>query len=128
LDKYASRHGKSLTGFSPDAVLALEHHSWPGNVRELENKIKTAVVMAEGDRVTAADLSLETGDDGSSESFLNLKAVRAQAESKAIIRALSVSHGNVSRAAELLGISRPTLYDLMTRYEIADPGTAAREG
>jgi two-component system NtrC family response regulator len=120
MEKYATQQGKSIRGLSPDAVQALEHHSWPGNVRELENKIKTAVVMAEGDRVTAVDLSLTAGSGGGSESYLNLKAVRAKAESVALVRALSISHGNVSRAAELLGISRPTLYDLVARYEIAD--------
>ena len=95
-------------------VKAIESYSWPGNVRELENKIKGAVIMADGKLVTAADLGLEAGD-GEPES-LNLREVRQRAESKAIRVALTRSYGNISKAAELLGITRPTLYDLMNKY------------
>jgi len=121
LKKHADLQGKSIRGLSQDAVIAIEQHSWPGNVRELENKIKTAVVMAEGSRVTAEDLSLSLTDTEGPENSLNLKSVRVVAETKAIVNALSAAQGNISRAAELLGISRPTLYDMMSKYGVADP-------
>ncbi len=127
MDKYAAQQGKSVRGFSPDALQALENHSWPGNVRELENKIKTALVMADGDRLTAEDLSLAAGDYEASESHLNLNSVRAQAEAKAIFRAVSTAQGNLSRAAELLGISRPTLYDLIARHDLDVSSEPVRE-
>ncbi len=94
--------------------------STPGNVRELENKIKGAVIMADNEMVTAADLGLEAGEEGVDS--LNLREVRAQAESKAIRVALTKSYGNVSRAAELLGITRPTLYDLLNKYGLSSEG------
>jgi two-component system NtrC family response regulator len=114
LQKYCTKQSRALNGFSDDAVKAIESYPWPGNVRELENKIKGAVIMADGKLVTAADLGLEPGD-GEPES-LNLREVRQRAESKAIRVALTRSYGNISKAAELLGITRPTLYDLMNKY------------
>jgi two-component system NtrC family response regulator len=114
LQKYCAKQGRALNGFSEDAVKAIESFCWPGNVRELENKIKGAVIMADGKLVTAADLGLEAGD-GEPES-LNLREVRQRAESKAIRVSLTRSYGNISKAAELLGITRPTLYDLMNKY------------
>jgi two-component system, NtrC family, response regulator len=117
LDKYAQQHRRSLRGFSQDALRAIQGHLWKGNVRELENKINGAVILAEGTHVTAADLELETQPQEASIP-LNLRKVREQAERQAISRALSMDNGNVSKAAELLGISRPTLYDLMNKYRI----------
>jgi two-component system NtrC family response regulator len=114
LQKYCKKQGRALNGFSDDAIKAIESYCWPGNVRELENKIKGAVIMADGKLVTASDLGLEPGD-GEPES-LNLREVRQRAESKAIRVALTRSYGNISKAAELLGITRPTLYDLMNKY------------
>ncbi len=114
LQKYSKQLHRPLNGFSDDAVTAIETYSWPGNVRELENKIKGAVIMADGKLVTAADLGV-TADDRQSET-LNLREVRQSAESKAIRVALMRSYGNISKAAELLGITRPTLYDLMNKY------------
>ena len=114
LMKYSKQQGRALNGLSEDAVQAIENYSWPGNVRELENKIKGAVIMADGKFVTAADLGIEAGeDDGMS---LNLREVRQQSESRAIRVALTKSYGNISKAAELLGITRPTLYDLLSKY------------
>ena len=96
---------------------AIEAYSWPGNVRELENKIKGAVIMADGKLVTAADLGLTvTDEEGES---LNLREVRSRAESKAIRVALTKSSGNISKAAEMLGITRPTLYDLINKYALS---------
>jgi len=93
---------------------------WPGNVRELENKIKGAVIMADGKMVTAADLGIVAGE-GEEES-LNLRSVRQRAESKAIRVALTKSFGNISKAAEMLGITRPTLYDLLNKYGMSADG------
>ena len=118
LTKYANQQGRSLVGFSDDANDAIESYSWPGNVRELENKIKGAVIMAEGKQVSAADLGLdevESGDIGS----LNLREVRQRAESKAIRTVLMKNFGNISRAAEQLGVTRPTLYDLLNKYGLS---------
>jgi two-component system NtrC family response regulator len=122
LEKAARQHGRRIGGFSPDAQNAIENYAWPGNVREMENKIKGAVIMAEGKQVTAADLGL-ADTDASAPNF-NLREVRREAETRAIRRALASSDDNVSQAAKLLGITRPTLYDLMQKYGIvsADPG------
>jgi two-component system NtrC family response regulator len=117
LQKYCEKQGRAINGFSDCAVKAIESYSWPGNVRELENKIKGAVIMADGKLVTADDLGLEAGD-GEPES-LNLREVRMHAESKAIRVALTRSYGNISKAAELLGITRPTLYDLLNKYGLS---------
>ena len=120
LQKYRKQQKRAINGFSDDAVAAIEAYSWPGNVRELENKIKGAVIMADGKMVTAADLGVLAGE-GEAES-LNLREVRQQAESKAIRVALTKSFGNISKAAELLGITRPTLYDLLSKYGMSAEG------
>jgi two-component system NtrC family response regulator len=114
LQKYRKQQKKAINGFADDAVQAIEAYSWPGNVRELENKINGGVIMADGDMVTAMDLGLQAGDD--EDDSLNLREVRRQAESKAIRVALTKSYGNISKGAELLGITRPTLYDLLNKY------------
>ncbi len=114
LNRYANEFGRSIRGFSPDALSAIDHHDWPGNVRELENRIKSAVIMTEGSVVTAEDLNLEA-DRPEGDCFA-LREIRADAERKAIIHAISICEGNISAAAARLGISRPTLYTLMQRY------------
>jgi two-component system, NtrC family, response regulator len=106
------QHRNTIT-LSPEAIAAIEGYEWPGNVRELENCIKRAVIMADGASINASDLDLKT--DGS-ESLLNLRQVRDEAEKKAVNHALARADGNVSKAAEALGISRPTLYELMERF------------
>ena len=118
--KYCKSQGKAINGFTEDAVRAIESYNWPGNVRELENKIKGAVIMADGKLVTAADLGIKAGE-GKEESF-NLREVRQQAESKAIRVALTKCYGNISKAAEMLGITRPTLYDLLGKYGLSAEG------
>jgi two-component system NtrC family response regulator len=118
--KCCKSQGKAINGFTEDAVQAIESYNWPGNVRELENKIKGAVIMADGKLVTAADLGIEAGE-GKGESF-NLREVRQQAESKAIRVALTKCYGNISKAAEMLGITRPTLYDLLSKYGLSAEG------
>lgn len=98
-----------------DAVRAIEAHPWPGNVRELENCIKRAVIMADGNQITTDDLGIgHVGDDETMS--LDLRQVREEAEKRVIISALGRVDGNVLKAAEMLGISRPTLYDFMHRF------------
>jgi len=117
--KFAKEHGQNITGFTPDAISAVEGYSWPGNIREMENKIKRAVIMAEGKYITRDDLGL--ADAG--ELSLNLRQVRQAAEQSAILRALAMTDHNISAAAKLLGITRPTFYDLVKKYNmpIANP-------
>ena len=115
LNRLSSHEGKSFKGFSTDAQDAIDAYPWPGNVREMENRIKSAVIMAEGKLVTAEDLGLVIADEAP---VLNLRAVRQKAEGDAIRQALIRSAGNISKAAELLGITRPTLYDLMSKLGI----------
>lgn len=113
-ERYARQFDNSIRGFTPAALEALEQHTWPGNVRELENCIKRAVIMSEGPRIDVADLDLPT--QGGAPLPLNLRQAREDAERRAIGLALARADHNVARAAELLGVSRPTLYDLMERY------------
>jgi two-component system NtrC family response regulator len=117
LNKYAKLESKTFVGFSEDASEAIESYTWPGNVRELENKLKAAVIMAEGKQVTAADLGISAGD--AELESLNLRVVRDRAESKAIRVALMKNFGNISRAAEQLGVTRPTLYDLLSKHGLS---------
>jgi two-component system NtrC family response regulator len=113
LAKYAKAMNPQVTGLAPDARVAIDAWEWPGNVRELENRIKRAVIMADGKSITAGDLDLQgEGDD----SVINLKAAREAADRKAIRHALARADGNISNTAKLLGISRPTLYDLLKSY------------
>jgi two-component system NtrC family response regulator len=120
LQRHAKRERRAINGLADDAVQAIEAYAWPGNVRELENKIKGAVIMADGEMVTATDLGLEVGDE--SGLSLNLREVRAQAECKAIRVALTKSYGNISKAADLLGVTRPTLYDLLNKHGLSAEG------
>ena len=116
LTKYARTMNAGVTGLAPDARAAIDGWSWPGNVRELENRIKRAVIMADGKLITAADLDL--GGTADTADGLNLRAAREVADRKAIRRALSRAGGNISSASRLLGISRPTLYDLLKSYDL----------
>jgi two-component system NtrC family response regulator len=115
---FVQRHAQELRrgsmSLTDEAVSAIESHRWPGNVRELENCIKRAVIMADAVRISADDLGLAAGDDDLA--ALNLRQVRDDAERRAVVRVLARVNGNVARAAELLGVSRPTLYDLMNRF------------
>ncbi|HET9463580.1 MAG TPA: PEP-CTERM-box response regulator transcription factor [Thiobacillus sp.] len=113
LERYARELGRNLRGFTADALSALEAHAWPGNVREMENLVKRATIMADGNQITAADLGL---DAGQAEVLpFNLRQAREHAERLAVSRALTHSDGNIAQAAELLGVTRPTLYDLMAK-------------
>ncbi|MBB3763196.1 PEP-CTERM-box response regulator transcription factor [Sphingomicrobium lutaoense] len=117
--KYAKDLGRSVSGLAPDAVEAIDEYGWPGNVRELENRVKRAVIMADRKLVTAADLDLQAGADSEGASPINLRAAREIADRKAIRQALSRTENNISGAAKLLGISRPTLYDLLKQYKLS---------
>ena len=113
LEKFSAQQNRNLKGFSSDAIEAIEAHAWPGNVREMENVIKRAVIMADGVQITAQDLGLKASSTESEP--LNLRQVREEAERRAVVRALGRTNGNIVQAAELLGVSRPTLYDLINR-------------
>jgi two-component system NtrC family response regulator len=113
--RYAKALNPTVTGLAADARAAVDAWRWPGNVRELENRVKRAVIMADGKLVTAADLDLADGD-GVVE--LNLRTAREAADRRAIGRALAQAEGNISGASRLLGVSRPTLYDLLKSYDL----------
>jgi two-component system NtrC family response regulator len=121
LKQAAQRHGRNTVRFTPGAVQCIEEHTWPGNVRELENRVSRAVIMAEGKVVTAADLGFAAATDQGPE-LLTLREVRRLAEAQAVQRALALSGGKVAVAAKLLGITRPTLYDLMDEMAIRRHG------
>ncbi|WP_394653541.1 PEP-CTERM-box response regulator transcription factor [uncultured Sphingomonas sp.] len=113
--RHAAQMKSGATTLATDALAAIDAHPWPGNVRELENRVKRAVIMADGPKITAADLDLGERDEPHA---INLRSVREQADRKAIRHALARSDGNISGTARLLGISRPTLYDLMRAYDL----------
>ena len=121
---FVNRFGRELNpgvrSLSPDAIDAVHSYAWPGNVRELENRIKRAVIMADGKAVTAGDLDLQAGIvPGDGVLPINLRAAREVADRKAIRQAMSQVDNNISSAAKLLGISRPTLYDLLKQYRLS---------
>ncbi len=113
VQRFAAEQRRRLMTLRSDAVAAIER-PWPGNVRELENCIKRAVIMADGNQITAADVGL-AATDGEDLSF-NLRHVRDEAEKRAVISVLSRVNGNIVKAAEVLGVSRPTLYDVMHKF------------
>ncbi len=104
------------TSFSTEATQAIESYPWPGSIREMENKIKRAIIMCDGKQITPEDLTINSAENFS----INLRQVRHDAEKSAIKRALSMTDGNYSAAAKLLGITRPTLYDLVKKYKISN--------
>ena len=113
--RFAAEQNRGAMTIREDALRAIEAHSWPGNVRELENCIKRAVIMADGNQLTADDIGL-AGGGAQDAMLLDLRHARDDAERRVIITALARADGNVVRAAELIGVSRPTLYDLMHRF------------
>jgi len=115
-NKFCASEGRALLHFSAEAMAAIESHAWPGNVREMENCIKRAVIMAEGAHITAEDLGLPDAPAG--EELINLRQAREAAEYRVMVKALARVDGNILKAAELLGVSRPTLYDLMNHHGI----------
>jgi two-component system, NtrC family, response regulator len=135
LARFAREFGRRLRGFEPEAAAAIAAHAWPGNVRELENRVRRAILMAEGALVAAEDLELsppaaaaapaeETGGPAEAGGAFDLRTARLRAEREAIERALAHSGGSLSAAARLLGISRPTLYGLLNTHGMAIPRSA----
>ena len=115
-DQFSTENNRSIKGFSNDALSAMEAYSWPGNVRELQNRIKRAIIMSDNIHLSADDLELNMTP--AENMNLNLKELRRKTEKQAVLRALSYTNGKITAAAELLGVSRPTLYDLMNKLEI----------
>lgn len=113
--RFAQEQNRSNLSLSEEAVRAIELHPWPGNIRELENCIKRATIMADGNQITCADIGLKSTTPDDVDASLDLRVIRDNAEKSAIIAALGRVNGNMLKAAELLGVSRPTLYDLMHR-------------
>src|SRR5437588_4133417 len=119
LQRYAAQSGRTKLVFAPDALRAMSHYSWPGNVRELQNRVKRAVIMVNGSRVTGKDLELEQQQDVASSSAPTLKHAREEVEREMIKQALKKNSGKITSAAADLGISRPTLYELIEKLGIA---------
>jgi two-component system NtrC family response regulator len=118
VNRFARELKAGVQSLSADAVDAIDAYPWPGNVRELENRIKRAVIMADGKTITAADLDLPS-TALEEPTAINLRAAREVADRKAIRQAMSRTDNNISGAAKLLGISRPTLYDLLKQYRLS---------
>src|SRR5690606_14760592 len=114
VQRFSRENGRSRLALREDALDAISRHPWPGNVRELENCIKRAVIMADGNGITADDLGLAPAEEAPE--VFNLRQVRDNAEKKAVLEVMARVDGNIARAAELLGISRPTLYDMLNRF------------
>ncbi|MFT6276333.1 MAG: two-component system NtrC family response regulator [Halioglobus sp.] len=121
LDRFSSELRRPLKGFDRAAIEAIEAYQWPGNVRELESRVKRATIMADGYYITAQDMNLaESNEQGVP---LNLRKVKEDIERKAVLRALAYCEYNVSEAASLLGIARPTIYKLMDKYQLKEETT-----
>ena len=114
--RFAAEYGRPVRGFSPATLVAIKDYSWPGNVRELENRVKRAVVMADTPLLSPSDIGLSA--PGEEPQSLGIRAARARAEREVLQLALAQAGSNLSKAAKLLGISRPTLYDLMQQHQI----------
>ena len=120
LNTYREEFGAKAKSFSDTAIQAMLNHKWPGNIREMQNKLKSAVIMAEGSVVQAEDLGLMAPRGDNEPETLNLREVREMAESRAIRRAYQTADKNMSKTAELLGVTRPTLYSLIDKYHMED--------
>ncbi len=118
VQRFSREQNRGSLMLADDAIRAIEAHQWPGNIRELENCIKRAVIMVDGNQIAAADLGLKSIEFDEADNSLDLRTVRENAERDAIITALGRANANVAKAAELLGVSRPTLYDLLHRLNI----------
>jgi two-component system NtrC family response regulator len=120
LRRFSIEQRRQVLNLSEDAIRAIDAHSWPGNVRELQNLVKRASIMSDGERVVCEDLGLKAApvEPGNTEYSLDLRSARERAERHAVISALARVEGSVAKASEILGVSRPTLYDLMARLNI----------
>ena len=113
--RFSQEQNRGSLTLSEEAIRAIESHPWPGNIRELENCIKRAVIMVDGSHIAAQDIGLDAPQLQDSENSFDLRVIRERAEKNAIISVMGHVNGNVVKAAEILGVSRPTLYDLMHR-------------
>ena len=113
--RFSQEQNRGSLALNEEAIRAVETHSWPGNIRELENCIKRAVIMVDGNQITAQDVGLAVPEQAEDDNSFDLRTIREKAERNAIISAMGRVNGNVVKAAEMLGVSRPTLYDLMHR-------------
>ena len=120
VQRFCQDNGRATLTLSDDALAAIEAHEWPGNVRELENCLKRAVIMADATQITVDDLGLESARVDPD--LLNLRRVREEAERHAVVRVLARTNNNIARAAEILGVSRPSLYDMMSRFGLKKEG------
>jgi two-component system NtrC family response regulator len=120
LQRFGEKNGRSFRGFNEQARAVIDSYEWPGNVRELENRIKRAVVLAENSRISLADLGFDEQNELSGS--LNLRQAREQAEREVVQRALTIHDNNVTHAAEAMGISRPSLYQLVKKLDLPEPG------
>lgn len=120
VQRFCRENSRAILSLSDDALAAIEGHDWPGNVRELENCLKRAVIMAEANQITAEDLGLNAAEMDIDS--LNLRQVREVAERQAVVRVLARTNNNIARAAEILGVSRPSLYDMMNRFGFKKEG------
>ncbi len=125
LGRFNREFSRNLRGFSEEAISAIAAHGWPGNVRELENRMKRAVVMADGKLVEAVDLELAAGESDAED--LDLRSARLRAEREVLQKALARSNGTLATAAKLLGVSRPTLYTLLEAHGLTAGADAAAE-
>ena len=117
ISEYCRQHGRVIKGLAQDAIEAILAYHWPGNVREIDNRVKRAVIMSEGKLLSAADLDFAVQDEPEAGEY-DLRIARERAERSVVQRALLKEQGNISKAARLLGISRPTLYELMKQLNI----------
>lgn len=115
-NKFSAQEKIPSLNFSQEALAVIESHQWPGNIREMENCVKRAVIMADGVQISAEDLGLEIPKTQIEP--INLRQVREDAERNALVKTMARVNGNIAKAAELLGVSRPTIYDLMNRHGI----------
>tara|TARA_R110002167_G_scaffold94512_4_gene252288 strand:- start:402 stop:1703 length:1302 start_codon:yes stop_codon:yes gene_type:complete len=120
LDRFNKQYNKSIRGMSEAAIASISRYKWPGNVRQLENHLKKAVIMSEGKVITPQDLQLD--QDGEEAKLPTLREVRESAERRLVMDVLAATQGNVSKTAKLLGVSRPTLYDLMKNLGLRTDG------
>jgi two-component system NtrC family response regulator len=121
LRRFCAEQRRGSLTFSDEALVAIEAHAWPGNVRELLSAVKRASIMAEGNQIRCEDLGFSASDAGSRDgdhAILDLRSIREKAERAAVVTALARVDGNIVKASELLGVSRPTLYDLLHRLSI----------
>ncbi|MDG2046578.1 MAG: PEP-CTERM-box response regulator transcription factor [Halioglobus sp.] len=116
LDQWSQEYNSSAKSFSAGAIAAMAAYDWPGNVRELESRVKRGVIMADGSQISSEGLELANSDEEAVPQ--SLKVIREKAEYTAVLRAMSYANQNITEAAHVLGITRPTLYKLLERMGI----------